>query len=86
MVRSQWQEVPPRYTCTLNTFDTRDYSYINAIRLLGIFGETGLCRDLTTFSCPQEGQENRALTGRKFLSSPRRGAHALDFTKYVQEP
>ena len=34
MVRSQWQEVPPRYACTLNTFDTRDYGYLNAIRVL----------------------------------------------------
>jgi hypothetical protein len=39
MVRSKWQEVPPRYTCTINTFDTRDYGYLNAIRLLGAFGE-----------------------------------------------
>jgi hypothetical protein len=32
MVRSQWPEVPPRYARTLNTFDTRDYRYLNAIR------------------------------------------------------
>lgn len=40
MVRSQWQEVPPRYACTLNTFDTRDYGYLNAIRVWAYLGRS----------------------------------------------
>jgi hypothetical protein len=59
---------------------------LDGLWLLGIFGETGLCRDLTTFSYPQKGQGNRAFTGRKFLYSHHGGAHALDFTKYAHEP
>jgi hypothetical protein len=59
---------------------------LDDLRLLGIFGETGSFGGLTTYSCPQEGQENRAVPGGTFLHFPRGGAHALGFTKYVQEP
>ena len=41
IVRSQWQEVPPRYTDTLNTVDTRGYGYLHAIRLLARFDPAG---------------------------------------------
>jgi hypothetical protein len=53
---------------------------------LATFGETGWFGGLTTFSGPQGGQENRAVTGGKFLHFPCRDAHALDFTKSGQEP
>jgi hypothetical protein len=39
--------------------------------LLATFGETGEFGGLETFSCPQEGRENRAVTEGKFRHSPR---------------
>jgi hypothetical protein len=59
---------------------------LDGFRLLAILGETGSFGGLTMFSCPQEGQENRAVIEGKTLYSPGGGAHALDFTKYAQEP
>ena len=38
-MRSQWQGVPPKYACTVNTFDTRDYGYLNAIRVWANYGD-----------------------------------------------
>jgi hypothetical protein len=40
-------------------------------RLLAAFGETGWFGGLATFSCPQEGRENRAVTEGKFFHFPR---------------
>jgi hypothetical protein len=40
------------------------------LRLLAIFGETGLFGGLATCSCPPEGRENRAVTEGQFLHSP----------------
>jgi hypothetical protein len=62
------------------------YTDLNGLRLLATFGDSGWFRGLTTFSGPQEGRENRAVTGGKFLHFPRRGAHPLDLTKSGQEP
>jgi hypothetical protein len=58
------------------------YTDLNGLRLLASFGETGLCGGLPTYSCPREGQENRAIAEGKFFPAPRGGSRALDFTKY----
>jgi hypothetical protein len=51
-------------------------------RLLGICGETGLCRDLTTCSYPQEGQETRAIREVPMLStSPKLVLLAKSFSR-----
>ena len=76
----------PRHAAALNTSEVRGYDYLNAIRLLAGFGETGWVGGFTTLSGPQEGRETRAVTGGKFLHFPHRGARALDFAKCTQEP
>jgi hypothetical protein len=78
---AEWHEVSS-YMVYPRTF----YTDLDVLWLLARFGETGWVEGLTTFSGPQEGRENRAVTGRKFLLFPRRGAHALNFTKSGQEP
>src|SRR5688500_9643828 len=64
----------------------RGRNYASSIGLLARFGDSRWVEVLATLSGPQEGRENRAVTGGKFLHSPRRSAHALDFTKSGQEP
>jgi hypothetical protein len=61
-------------------------NHANITWLLATFGEPGWVEGFSALSGPQEGRETRAVTGGKFLHFPRRGAHALDFTKIGQEP
>jgi hypothetical protein len=78
MVHSQWQEVPPRYACTQNPFDTRDYGYLNAIRP-------------RTMICPHPYRRSADTPDRRAFNMPNRhgqGEHILGFfarppTRYI---
>jgi hypothetical protein len=69
-----------RRACSLNTFDTMDYGYLNAIRLLRTFGDSGSpkqnCHDRSEggkLETPCESLEKRAIFSRSV--GPSAGVH-----------